>query len=70
MVAVNGPGQSFGEAVALGTLPMPAPRRRRLRAFTLDAERLRSRLTADPDLAFLIPRPAFDASPGRVEIDS
>jgi CRP-like cAMP-binding protein len=56
VVAVNGPGQSFGEAAALLGIPAHAGAEAAAdsRILTLDAERLRSRLTADPDLAFPI----------------
>ncbi|MER2606119.1 MAG: Crp/Fnr family transcriptional regulator [Siculibacillus sp.] len=54
VVAVNGAGQSFGEAAALLGIPAHASAEAasEARILTLDAERLRSRLTADPDLAF------------------
>lgn len=54
VVAVNGAGQSFGEAAALLGIPAHAGAEAAsdARILTLDAERLRSRLAADPDLAF------------------
>jgi CRP-like cAMP-binding protein len=54
VVAVNGAGQSFGEAAALLGIPAHAGAEAAsdARVLTLDAERLRARLAADPDLAF------------------
>ena len=54
VVAVNGPGSSFGEAAALLGIPSHAGAEAasEARILSLDAERLRSRLIADPDLAF------------------
>jgi len=54
VVAVHGRGESFGEAAALLAIPAHAGAETvcETRILTLDAERLRNRLTADPDLAF------------------
>lgn len=54
VVAVNGAGESFGEAAALLGVPAHAGAEAAsdTRILTLDAERLRTRLTADSDLAF------------------
>mgnify|MGYP003338528262 CR=1 FL=1 len=54
VVAVNGEGESFGEAAALLGIPAHASAEAasETRILALDAERLRSRLTADPDIAF------------------
>lgn len=54
VVAVNGAGHSFGEAAALLGVPAHASAEAasEARILALDAERLRSRLMSDPDLAF------------------
>ena len=54
IVGIHGPGQSFGEAAALLGTPAHATAETisEARILTIDAERLRSRLGADPDLAF------------------
>ncbi len=54
VVAVNGEGESFGEAAALLGIPAHASAEAAsdTRILVLDADRLRSRLTEDPDVAF------------------
>ncbi|TBW40302.1 Crp/Fnr family transcriptional regulator [Siculibacillus lacustris] len=54
VVAVAGPGESFGEAAALLGRPAHASAEAAsdARILALDADRLRARLFADPDLAF------------------
>lgn len=54
VVAIHGPGQSFGEAAALLGAPAHAGAEAatEARVLTVDAERVRARLTADPDIAF------------------
>jgi CRP-like cAMP-binding protein len=54
IVGIHGPGQSFGETAALLSTPAHATAETisEARILTVDAERLRSRLGADPDLAF------------------
>jgi CRP-like cAMP-binding protein len=54
VVSINGAGESFGEAAALLGIPTHAGAEAAApcRVLALDADRLRSRLTADPDLAF------------------
>ncbi len=54
VVAVNGEGESFGEAAALLAIPAHASAEAasEARILALDAERLRARLTGDPDIAF------------------
>ncbi|MCE1235027.1 MAG: Crp/Fnr family transcriptional regulator [Hyphomicrobiales bacterium] len=54
VVAIHGPGQSFGEAAALLGAPAHAGAEAatEARVLTIDAERVRARLTADPDIAF------------------
>lgn len=54
IVGIHGPGQSFGEAAALLGAPAHATAETiaEARILTIDAERLKSRLGADPDLAF------------------
>ncbi len=54
IVGVHGPGQSFGEAAALLGAPAHATAETisEARILTIDVDRLRSRLGADPDLAF------------------
>jgi len=54
IVGIHGPGQSFGEAAALLGTPAHATAETisEARILTVDAERLRARLGADPDLAF------------------
>lgn len=54
IVGIHGPGQSFGEAAALLGTPAHATAETisEARILTVDADRLRARLGADPDLAF------------------
>ena len=54
IVGIHGPGQSFGEAAALLGTPAHATAETisEARILTIDVERLRARLAADPDLAF------------------
>jgi len=54
IVGIHGPGQSFGEAAALLGTPAHATAETisETRILAIDVERLRSRLGADPDLAF------------------
>ncbi len=54
VVAVNGVGDTFGEAAALLGIPAHASAEAAsdIRILALDADRLRSRLMADPDVAF------------------
>ena len=54
IVGIHGPGQSFGETAALLATPAHATAETisEARILSIDAERLRSRLGADPDLAF------------------
>lgn len=54
IVAILGPGQCFGEAAALLGTPTHAAAETiaDARILTIDAERLRARLGADPDFAF------------------
>lgn len=54
VVAIHGPGQSFGEAAALLGAPAHAGAEAatEARVLTIDIERVRARLTADPDIAF------------------
>lgn len=54
VVAINGPGESFGEAAAMLAMPAHASAETasEARILRLDADRLRARLMADPDLAF------------------
>lgn len=54
VVAIHGAGRSFGEADALLGVPAHAGAEAvsDARILTLDADRLRARLTADPDVAF------------------
>lgn len=54
VVAIHGPGQSFGEAATLLGAPAHAGAEAatEARILTIDAERVRARLTADPDIAF------------------